>query len=164
LLAYSRSFVCQYKVINAFYSGLGDAIKCYISILDCIGALIGEQCSSCYYKGVPTVVVFEISPSHMKIFHHRLNAHNHHQVLSHAMRRLCVGSKSELRRPRFVAVTAYRCRVRFRRPFIYISRLFNKIQYVVIILTIHFLTLTKLILGPGNSRIIKFIPFRSPKS
>ena len=34
----------------------------------------------------------------------------------HAVRRLCVGSKSELRRPRFVAVTAYRCRVRFRRP------------------------------------------------
>ena len=32
------------------------------------------------------------------------------------MRRLCVGSESELRRPKFVAVTTYRCRVRFRRP------------------------------------------------
>ena len=47
-------------------------------MLDHTGALI-EQCnSSCYYKGVPTVVVFEISLSHMKTFHHRPNAHNHH--------------------------------------------------------------------------------------
>ena len=35
---------------------------------------------------------------------------------------------------------------------------------MLIILTMRFLTLTKLILGLGNSRIIKFIPFRSPKS
>jgi len=53
----------------------------------------------------------------LKNFHHRPNAYNYHQVLSHAVRRLCVGSESELRRPRFVAVTTYRCRVRFRRPF-----------------------------------------------
>src|SRR6266700_5638518 len=85
-------------------------------MLDRTGALIGEQYSSCYREGVLTVVVFEISLSHVKIFHHRPNAHNHHQVLSHAVRRLCVGSESELRRPRFVAVTTYRCRVRFRRP------------------------------------------------
>ena len=47
-------------------------------------------------------------------------AHNtrnhHHYVVSHAVRRLCVGSGSELQRPRFVAVITYRCRVRFRRP------------------------------------------------
>src|SRR6266699_6717865 len=91
-------------------------------MLDHTGASIGEQCSSCYHEGVPTVVVFEISLSHVKIFYHRPNAHNHHQVLSHAVRRLCVGSKSELRRPRFVAVTTYRCRVRFRRPNINILR------------------------------------------
>src|SRR6266700_8066029 len=64
-------------------------------MLDHTGASIGEQCSSCYREGVPTVVVFEISPSHVKIFHHRPNAHNHHQVLSHAVRRLCVGSRSK---------------------------------------------------------------------
>jgi hypothetical protein len=32
-------------------------------MLDCIGVLIGEQRGSCYREGVPTVVVFEISPS-----------------------------------------------------------------------------------------------------
>jgi hypothetical protein len=32
-------------------------------MLDCTGALIGEQCGSCYREGVPTVVVFEISLS-----------------------------------------------------------------------------------------------------
>ena len=83
-------------------------------MLDCTGALIGEQCSSSRYcEGVPTVVVFKISLSHVKIFHYRPNAYNHHQVLSHAVRRLCVGSGSELRRLRFVAVTTYRYRVRF---------------------------------------------------
>ena len=35
---------------------------------------------------------------------------------------------------------------------------------MVIILTIHFLILMKLILGLGNSYIIKFILFKSPKS
>ena len=62
-------------------------------------------------------MAFEISPSYVKTFHHRPNTHNHHhQVLLHAVRRLCVGSGSELQRPRFVAVTTYKCRVRFRRP------------------------------------------------
>ena len=94
-------------------------------MLDRTGALIGEQRSSCYREGVPTVVVFEISPSHMKIFHYRPNAYNYYQVLSHAVRRLCVGSESELRRPRFVAVTTYRCRVRFRRPQLIIKGSFS---------------------------------------
>ena len=40
-------------------------------MLDRTGALIGEQRGSCYRKGVPSVVVFEISPSHVKTFHHR---------------------------------------------------------------------------------------------
>ena len=40
-------------------------------MLDRIGALIGEQCSSHYCEGVPLVVVFEISLSHVKTFHHR---------------------------------------------------------------------------------------------
>ena len=41
-------------------------------MLDRTGALIGEQRSSSRYrKGVPSVVVFEISPSHVKTFHHR---------------------------------------------------------------------------------------------
>jgi len=44
----------------------------------------------------------------------------------HAMRRLCVGSESDLRRPRFVAVTTYRCRVRFRRPNNNINKNTNK--------------------------------------
>ena len=74
----SRSFVCQCEVVDAFNWGSGDAIERCSSMLDRTGALIGEQCSSCYREGVPTVVVFEISPSHVKIFHHRPNAHNHH--------------------------------------------------------------------------------------
>jgi hypothetical protein len=41
-------------------------------MLDRIGALIGEQRSSCYREGVPLVVVFEISPSYVKTFHYRL--------------------------------------------------------------------------------------------
>ena len=85
-------------------------------MLDCIGALIGEQRSSCYRKGVLTVVVFKISPFYIKKFHHCPNAYNYYQVLLHAIQRLCVGSKSKLRRPRFVAVIIYRCRVRFQRP------------------------------------------------
>ena len=62
-------------------------------MLDRTGALIGEQRGSCYREGVPTVVVFEISLSHVKNFHYRPNAHNYYQVLSHAVRRLCVGSE-----------------------------------------------------------------------
>jgi len=41
-------------------------------MLDCIGALIGEQRSSCYREGVPTVVGFKILPSYIKTFYHRL--------------------------------------------------------------------------------------------
>jgi len=42
-------------------------------MLDCTGALIGEQCSNSYYcEGVPTVVVFEILLSYMKTFYYRL--------------------------------------------------------------------------------------------
>ena len=37
-----RLLICRCEVINAFNWGLGDAIKCYISMLDYIGALIGE--------------------------------------------------------------------------------------------------------------------------
>src|SRR5437588_6106864 len=68
-----------------------------------------------------------------KISHHRPNTHNHHyQVLSHAVRRLCVGSGSDLRRPRFVAVTTYRCRVRFRRPLLDIIALLYSSIYLVL--------------------------------
>jgi hypothetical protein len=41
-------------------------------MLDRIGALIGEQRSSHYHKGVLSVVVFKISPSYIKTFHYRL--------------------------------------------------------------------------------------------
>ena len=40
-----------------FLLGFGDVIKCRASMLDRTGALIGEQCSSRYREGVPTVVV-----------------------------------------------------------------------------------------------------------
>src|SRR6266567_7794268 len=59
-------------------------------------------------KGVPLVVVFEISPSHMKTFHYPPQHLDNHQVLPAAIRRLCVGSaKSEdqqVRRPHYVQV------------------------------------------------------------
>ena len=54
-----------------FIWGSGDAIKCCVSMLDRTGALIGEQCGTCYHKGVPLVVVFKISPSHVQTFHYR---------------------------------------------------------------------------------------------
>ena len=99
----SRLSVRRYKVVDAFYWGSGDVIKCCSSILDRTGALGRRIAQQLNCKG-PIVVVFEISPSE-KIFTTR--------SYPHAMRRLYVGSKSKLRRPRFVAVTTYRCRVRF---------------------------------------------------
>ena len=71
LLIYLWLFVYQYKVINTFYWGLGDVIKCCASMLDRTGALIGEQRSSRYCEGVLSVVVFEISLSYVKTFHYR---------------------------------------------------------------------------------------------
>jgi hypothetical protein len=73
LLVRSFTFaVRRCEVVDAFNWGLGDVIEYYASMLDRTGALI-EQCrSSCYCEGVPLVVVFEISPSHVKTFHHRL--------------------------------------------------------------------------------------------
>jgi len=52
-----------------------------------------------YCEGVPTVVVFEISPSHVKTFHYRPRRSTTTRSYPHAVR-LCVGSaESELRRP-----------------------------------------------------------------
>ncbi len=66
-----RSLVCVRSfVVDAFYWGSGDVIECCASILDRTGALIGEQRSR-YREGVPSVVVFKISLSHVKTFHHR---------------------------------------------------------------------------------------------
>ena len=67
LLVCTRSFVD----VDAFCWGSGDIIECCASMLDRTGDLIGEQRSSRYREGVPSVVVFEISPSHVKTFHHR---------------------------------------------------------------------------------------------
>jgi len=61
------------------------------------------------------VVVFKISPSE-NFSPPPLTPTTTTRSCPHAVRRLCVGSGSDLRRPRFVAVTTYRCRVRFRRP------------------------------------------------
>ena len=130
MLVRSHSFVRQYEVVNAFYWGSGDAIECCPSMLDRTGALIEQCSSSCYREGVPTVVVFEISPSHVKKFSPLpQRSQPPPPVVSHAVRRLCVGSKSELRKPRFVAVTTYRCRVRFRRH-IYIYKFTITIFYI----------------------------------
>jgi hypothetical protein len=72
LLVRSFAFaVRRCEVVDAFNWGSGDVIEYCASMLDRIGALI-EQCRSSYYcEGVPSVVVFEISPSHVKTFHHR---------------------------------------------------------------------------------------------
>ena len=72
-----RLLVCICSFINVrgrrcFLLGFRDVIECRASMLDYTGALIGEQCSgSRYCEGVPTVVVFEISLSHVKTFHYR---------------------------------------------------------------------------------------------
>src|SRR6266700_6494456 len=60
-------------------------------------------------KGVPLVVVFEISPSHIKTFHYPPQHFNHHHdLLPAAVRRLCVGSAEsedqQVRRPHHVQV------------------------------------------------------------
>ena len=64
-------------------------------------------------EGVPSVVVFEISPSYMKTFHY---APRRTQPPPGPPVRLCDVSALALGKTRFVAITAYRCRVRFRRP------------------------------------------------
>ena len=89
---------------------------------------IGEQQQSSYYRGL-TVVVFEILPS--EIFSPPpLTPATTTRSCPHAMRRLCVGSGSDLQRPRFVAVTTYRCRVRFQRP----SQLYKRLSYNSVII------------------------------
>ena len=45
-LVHSRSFVRQYKVINAFHWGLRDVIKSYTSILD--RQVLGRRTGSSY--------------------------------------------------------------------------------------------------------------------
>ena len=70
LLIRSRSFVNVKEVIDAFFLGVRGVIEYGLSILDCIGTLIGEQCSNSRYReGVPTVVVFKILLSYIKIFY-----------------------------------------------------------------------------------------------
>ena len=73
-----------------------------------------------YCEGVPTVVIFEISASHAKTFHcpRRLDNHQVPPVLCDVCALALLSLNFEDRR--FVAVTMYRCRVRFRRPGIYI--------------------------------------------
>ena len=74
-----------------------DIIKNYLSMLDRIGALDRLVQQSSYYRE-PIVVVFKISPS--KIFlPPPLTPTTTTRSCPHAMRRLCVGSRSELRRP-----------------------------------------------------------------
>ena len=51
-------------------------------------------------EGVPSVVVFKISPSHVKTFHYApRRTQPPPGPPARAVRRLCVGSGSELRRP-----------------------------------------------------------------
>src|SRR5437016_2545575 len=112
LFARTRLFVRRCEVVDAFCWGSGDVIEYYASMLDHTGALIGEQRSSRYREGVPLVVVFEISPSE-KIFTTAPTL----TTTTRPYRTLCDVSALALgQRLRFVAVTTYRCRVRFRRP------------------------------------------------
>src|SRR5436853_6736443 len=61
-----RSFACTRSCVNVrgrrrcFLLRVGGVIECCLSMLDYTGALIREQCSSCYCEGVLMVVVFEI--------------------------------------------------------------------------------------------------------
>ena len=95
---------------------------------------IGEQQQLSYYRG-PTVVVFKILPS-KKFSPPPLTPTTTTRSCPHAVRRLCVGSGSELRRPRFVAITTYRCRVRFRWPgiIVYLDQLKRNINAVFYLL------------------------------
>jgi len=79
-----------------------------------IGGLKNRSVVAIYCEGVPTVVVFKISPSRVKTFHYRPNVSTTTTSHLHAVRRLCVGSAEP--EGQQVAVTPYRCRVRFRRP------------------------------------------------
>jgi len=91
------------------------------------------------------VVVFEILPSHVKTFHYRPQySQLPHHVVSHAVRRLCVGSESELRRPRFVAVTTYRAESVFDGRYLKIYHL-----YIASVIALIGLTLAK---APFRSR------------
>ena len=85
------------EVVDAFYWGTGDVIEYCASMLDRIGAL-GRRIVqwSSYYRG-PTVVVFKISLSENFLLL-PLMPTTTTRSCPHAMRRLCVGSRSELRR------------------------------------------------------------------
>ena len=61
-------------------------------------------------EGVPSVVVFEISPSHVKTFHY---APRRTQPPLGPLARCATSLRWLWIRSRFVAVTTYRCRVRF---------------------------------------------------
>ena len=111
--SFARLLIRQYKVVDAFNQRSGDVIKYYLSMLDRTGALDRTVQQSSYCRG-PTVVVFKILPS-KNFSPPPLTPTTTTRSCPHAVRRLCVGSRSDLRRPRFVAVTTYRCRVRFRR-------------------------------------------------
>src|SRR6266705_56985 len=71
-----RSFVCIRSCVNVrgrrcFLLGVGG---CYQMLFIHVGlhrCLVKEQCGSCYRERVPTVVIFEISPSYVKTFHYR---------------------------------------------------------------------------------------------
>jgi len=99
----SRSFI--HSFVDAFNWGLGD-VGLYIVSAKIIQGWIGEHSSCLPWRGLPLVVVFEISPSHVKTFHYP--PHFNHQALLAAVRRLCVGSAESkdqrVRRPHHVQV------------------------------------------------------------
>ena len=90
--------------------------------------LVGEQLWL-YCEGVPSAVVFEISPSHVKTFHYPPQYFNHHHdLLPAAVRRLCVGSAEskdqQVRRPHHVQVQSPISRTILS----YIYKLYNKVK------------------------------------
>ena len=89
---------------------LSNDIIIIISTLDCTGALGRRTVQQLNYRG-PTVVVFKISPSEK--FSLLPITHNYPPL--GPVRTLCDISTLALKRPKFIAVIAYRYRVRFRR-------------------------------------------------
>jgi hypothetical protein len=114
LFIHSQPFIRRCEVVDAFYWGSGDVIEGRLSTLDRTGASIGEQCSRCYREGVPTVVVFKISPSENFSPPPQRSQPPPGPIARYATSPCWLWIRS-----RFVAVTTYRCRVRFRRPRVY---------------------------------------------
>jgi hypothetical protein len=103
------------------------------------------------------VVVFEISPSHMKTFHYPPQRFDNHQILPAAVRRLCVGSAEsedqQVRRPHHVQVQSPISRTTWL-----ITSYYLHLLHVFIPLDFHRFTIKLLRQFPHTAKLTSVLP------